>query len=98
MFSENPRLRVISGRALHLITVAIALGVGAIAAPVDAAPTGEVKIALAAEPNTFDPHLTVGRNSQIFIVNVFDGLTARDASANILPALATEWGYLGDGS
>ena len=50
-----------------------------------AAPTGEVKIGLAAEPNTFDPHLTVGRNSQIFIVNVFDGLTARDAQGNLVP-------------
>ncbi|MCC7370546.1 MAG: hypothetical protein IT306_19145 [Chloroflexi bacterium] len=57
-----------------------------------------VTIALSAEPNTFDPHLTVGRNTQIFIANVFDGLTARDASANILPALATEWGFLGDGA
>src|SRR5687767_14074560 len=57
-----------------------------------------VTMALSAEPNTFDPHLTVGRNTQIFIANVFDGLTARDASANILPALATEWGFLGDGS
>src|SRR3954447_20194473 len=57
-----------------------------------------VTMALASEPNTFDPHLTVGRNTQIFIANVFDGLTARDASANILPALATEWGFLGDGS
>jgi peptide/nickel transport system substrate-binding protein len=57
-----------------------------------------VNIALSAEPNTFDPHLTVGRNTQIFIANVFDGLTSRDASANILPNLATEWGFLGDGS
>ena len=55
-------------------------------------------MALSAEPNTFDPHLTVGRNTQIFIANVFDGLTARDASARIQPALATEWGFLGDGS
>ena len=30
---------------------------------VEAAPSGEVKMALAAEPNTFDPHLTVGRNT-----------------------------------
>ncbi|MBA2449942.1 MAG: hypothetical protein H0V51_18115 [Chloroflexi bacterium] len=52
---------------------------------------GEIKIALAAEPNTFDPHLTVGRNTQIFVANVFDGLTARDEKANVIPALATEW-------
>ena len=57
-----------------------------------------VTMALSAEPNTFDPHLTVGRNTQIFIANVFDGLTARDASARVQPALATEWGFLGDGS
>jgi peptide/nickel transport system substrate-binding protein len=55
-------------------------------------------IALASEPNTFDPHLVIGRNTEIFIANVFDGLTSRDASANILPNLATEWGFLGDGS
>ena len=54
-------------------------------------PTGEVKIGLAAEPNTFDPHLTVGRNSQIFIANVYDGLTARDGQGNLVPALAESW-------
>src|SRR5499426_3822803 len=57
----------------------------------EAAPTGEVKMALAAEPNTFDPHLTVGRNTQIFIANVYDGLTARDAQGNLVPALAESW-------
>src|SRR5215510_9938478 len=57
----------------------------------EGAPTGEVKIALAAEPNTFDPHLTVGRNTQIFIANVYDGLTARDARGNLVPALAESW-------
>ena len=60
-------------------------------APAAAAPAGEVKIALAAEPNTFDPHLTVGRNTQIFIVNVYDGLTARDAKGALVPALAESW-------
>jgi peptide/nickel transport system substrate-binding protein len=56
-----------------------------------------VTMALASEPNTFDPHLTVGRNTQIFIANVFDGLTARDASGQITPALATDWGVLPGG-
>src|SRR4029450_13554272 len=56
-----------------------------------AAPSGEVKMALAAEPNTFDPHLTVGGNTQIFIANVYDGLTARDAQGNLVPALAESW-------
>src|SRR5262245_40985970 len=69
----------------------VALGVLASGAPAVAQPAGEVKIGLAAEPNTFDPHLTVGRNTQIFIVNVYDGLTARDAQGNLVPALAESW-------
>src|SRR6266545_8279763 len=71
---------------LGLIAMALAAG-----APAAAAPTGEVRIGLAAEPNTFDPHLTVGRNTQIFIVNVYDGLTARDAQGHLVPALAESW-------
>ncbi len=71
---------------LGLIAMALAVGTPAVAAP-----TGEVKIGLAAEPNTFDPHLTVGRNTQIFIVNVYDGLTARDAQGHVVPALAESW-------
>jgi len=73
------------------------------AKPVAAAPAvatksaGEIKIGLSAEPNSFDPHLTVGRNSQIFVANVFDGLTARDEKANVIPALATEWKPLDGG-
>ena len=79
-------------RAAGLIATALALVLSELSAvPADAAPTGEVKIALAAEPNTFDPHLTVGRNTQIFIVNVYDGLTARDAQGNLVPALAESW-------
>ncbi|MGH7313560.1 MAG: ABC transporter substrate-binding protein, partial [Candidatus Rokuibacteriota bacterium] len=62
-------------RALGLIAAAVGLVAG-LPAAAPAAPSGEVKIGLAAEPNTFDPHLTVGRNTQIFIVNVYDGLTA----------------------
>src|SRR5262245_35179570 len=75
-------------RLLGLTTAATALRSTVMAA---AAPTGEVKIGLAAEPNTFDPHLTVGRNSQIFIANVYDGLTARDAQGNLVPGLAESW-------
>ena len=75
----------------RLLAATIAVVVALVAGPAAAAPQGEVRIGLAAEPNTFDPHLTVGRNSQIFIVNVFDGLTARDAQGNLVPALAESW-------
>ena len=76
-------------RVLGLTAAAAGLHTGAPVAA--AAPTGEVKIGLAAEPNTFDPHLTVGRNTQIFIANVYDGLTARDVQGNLVPALAESW-------
>src|SRR5690348_18462278 len=76
-------------RVLGLTAAAAGLHTGAPVAA--AAPTGEVKIGLAAEPNTFDPHLTVGRNTQIFIANVYDGLTARDGQGNLVPALAESW-------
>src|SRR5256886_9987272 len=79
-----------SARSALTLGVALATAVLAVS-PAGAAPAGEVKIGLAAEPNTFDPHLTVGRNSQIFIVNVYDGLTARDAQGNLVPALAESW-------
>jgi peptide/nickel transport system substrate-binding protein len=71
--------------ALTLTAAVLAAG------PAAGAPSGEVKIGLSAEPNTFDPHLTVGRNSQIFIANVYDGLTARDGQGNLVPALAESW-------
>src|SRR4029453_13072482 len=75
-------------RVLGLTAAVSGLRAGA---PASAAPTGEAKIGLAAEPNTFDPHLTVGRNTQIFIANVYHGLTARDAQGNLVPALAESW-------
>src|SRR5438093_13069336 len=75
-------------RVLGLTAAVAGLRAGA---PASAAPTGEAKIGLAAEPNTFDPHLTVGRNTQIFIANVYDGLTARDVQGNLVPGLAQTW-------
>ena len=98
--SRRDAIRQVAGAALGALALA-SLPVPTVrtAAAAGVANQGKsVNIALAAEPNTFDPHLVVGRNTEIFVANVFDGLTARDASANILPALATEWGFLGDGS
>src|SRR5262245_24837104 len=83
----SPLTRRDALRALGLTAAAVGLG----ARGAGAAPAAEVKIGLAAEPNTFDPHLTVGRNTQIFIVNVYDGLTARDGRGNVVPALAESW-------
>jgi peptide/nickel transport system substrate-binding protein len=96
MSSDHQQPRAITRRAalrtLGVISAAAGLAdTGLATVPAAAAPTGEVKIGLAAEPNTFDPHLAVGRNTQIFIVNVYDGLTARDARGNLVPALAESW-------
>jgi peptide/nickel transport system substrate-binding protein len=92
MDSGHRRISTIARRAASRALALIAVAAGLLAsAPAAAAPTGEVRIGLAAEPNTFDPHLTVGRNTQIFVVNVFDGLTARDAKGNLVPALAESW-------
>jgi peptide/nickel transport system substrate-binding protein len=92
MSSEHRRTRTKARRAAVRVLGLITAAVGLLAVtPAAAAPTGEVRIGLAAEPNTFDPHLTVGRNTQIFIVNVYDGLTARDAQGNLVPALAESW-------
>jgi len=66
----------------------------ATAAPAATKRSTELRFALASEPNTLDPHLTVGRNSQIFVVNIYDGLSARDDKANGIPGLATEWKVL----
>jgi peptide/nickel transport system substrate-binding protein len=92
MLSEQHRRRTFLRRGIAgaclLFMVLVGLGTPS---PGVAAPTGEVRIGLSAEPNTFDPHLTVGRNTQIFIVNVYDGLTARDAQGNLVPALAESW-------
>jgi peptide/nickel transport system substrate-binding protein len=98
--SRRDAIRQVAGAAIGALALAsLPLPAARPAQAAGVANQGKtVTIALSAEPNTFDPHLTVGRNTQIFIANVFDGLTARDASANILPALATEWGFLGDGS
>ena len=79
-------------RSIRALAVLVAAATLALGVPVvEAAPSGEVKIGLAAEPNTFDPHLTVGRNTQIFVVNVYDGLTARDTQGHLIPALAESW-------
>lgn len=50
-----------------------------------------VTVALKGEPNTLDPHRVIGRQSEAFLANVFDGLTARDAEGTLLPGLAESW-------
>ena len=88
---SNEKRTMTRRTALRVLGLTAAVSGLRAGASVSAAPTGEAKIGLAAEPNTFDPHLTVGRNTQIFIANVYDGLTARDVQGNLVPGLAETW-------
>jgi len=98
--SRRDAIRTVAGATVGALALASMPGPSVrVAAAAGVVNQGKaVTIGLASEPNSLDPHLVVGRNTEIFVANVFDGLTARDASANILPSLATEWGFLGDGS
>lgn len=53
-----------------------------------------VTIALASEPNTLDPHYAVGRNTEIFLPNIYDSLLSRDKDNKLQPALAESYKQL----
>jgi peptide/nickel transport system substrate-binding protein len=91
------RLAVGGATGLALALAPRSAPTAALASPL-AQSSNEVRIALASEPNTFDPHVTVGRNTQIFVANVYDGLTARDLNASLIPGLAESWSVLPDNS
>ncbi|MGE3268100.1 MAG: ABC transporter substrate-binding protein [Chloroflexota bacterium] len=88
----------VAGLALSALPASAAHAATVLTGPVSAVANqgASVTMALSAEPNTFDPHLTVGRNTQILLANVFDGLTARDGSGNTVAALAEDWGVFDD--
>ena len=96
MSSESQRALTITRRAalraLSLTAAAAGLGVGV---PATAAPTGEVRIGLAAEPNTFDPHLTVGRNTQIFVVRPDGRVCGRFRATGIRPKCSDHFAQSG---
>jgi peptide/nickel transport system substrate-binding protein len=50
-----------------------------------------VKIALTAAPVSLDPHLHADTVSESVLRNIFEGLTALDASMRVRPALAERW-------
>lgn len=64
--------------------------------PAETAAATRVVIGLDSEPNTFDPHHTLGRFSESFMSNVFDGLTLHDQEGKLVPGLATSWEALDD--
>ena len=59
-----------------------------------AAPTGEpgrVVIAVTTEPSTLDPQAVNDRSTRVVTANLFESLLGRDASAALVPVLATSY-------
>src|SRR4029077_399407 len=88
---SNEKRTMTRRTALRVLGLTAAVSGLRAGASVSAAPTGEAKIGLAAEPTTFDPQLTVGRHTATLLANVYDGLTARDVQGNLVPGLAETW-------
>ncbi|MBX3070534.1 MAG: hypothetical protein KF883_08580 [Thermomicrobiales bacterium] len=51
----------------------------------------EVTVGMNNEPNTFDPHLAIGRHTETFLGNVYDSLVKTSVDGELIPGLATEW-------
>ncbi len=83
--------------ALLILAVTSGAAVLAGAGPVAADPAGELRIAVGADPETFDPasnSLPVGNAVDMLVM---EGLFRVDKTSQIVPDLATEWGFSADG-
>lgn len=58
----------------------------------------EVTVAMNNEPNTFDPHLAIGRHTETFLANIYDSLVKTDHDGQFIPGLAESWEQLDDTS
>lgn len=50
-----------------------------------------------AEPSTLDPQLSTGKWESNVLIDLFEGLVARDAAGNIIPGVASSWERTDDG-
>ncbi|WOI58233.1 ABC transporter substrate-binding protein [Palleronia sp. LCG004] len=78
-----------------LLLSASSLILGALAA--QAAPSGTLRIGVGAEPVTFDPSFNTLPVGNAVNLLVMDGLFEVDAESQIVPNLATDWGFSEDG-
>lgn len=62
-------------------------------APLHAA---ELRVGIAVEPDSIDPHFHNFGGDKAFAPNLFDGLTAEDAQGRLIPALAVSWRLVDD--
>jgi peptide/nickel transport system substrate-binding protein len=51
----------------------------------------ELIIGASNEPNTMDPHYSIGRHTEVFHVNIYDSLIKRDVDNEFFPGLAESW-------
>lgn len=72
---------------------ALALAAGAVAA----APSGVLRVAVGADPETFDPHFNDLPTGNTVDLLVLEGLYRLDAENNVVPNLATEHSFSEDG-
>lgn len=76
-----------AGLTLFLSTTAI----------VHSAPSGVLKIAVGADPETFDPHFNDLPTGNTVDLHVLEGLFRLDAENNVVKELATDYSYSEDG-
>jgi peptide/nickel transport system substrate-binding protein len=81
-----------------VLALALALGLGGLAAAQQPAHGGTVTVAIVADPPGWDPSASTSQEiPRVVYHNVFEGLVRFDASGTIVPALATDWSVSDDG-
>lgn len=79
-----------------MLATAVVLLVACRAAPPEGDPAPTVRVAIAGEPLTLDPHLQDDAITHAVLWNAYEGLTAFDAEMRIEPALAVRWESVDD--
>ena len=72
-------------QVLHVLLLLV------MAASVTAASAAELRVGLAVEPDSIDPHVHNFGGNKAFMPNLFDTLTVIDANGRLAPGLATSW-------
>ncbi len=75
-------------------TAALALGISSTALM---AQSGVLRVAVGADPETFDPHFNDLPTGNTVDLLVLEGLFRLDGENNVVPDLATEWSFSDDG-
>ncbi len=94
--SQSASVRRRAGALLTSLAVVAALLLVRGPGPVDAFDPDEVRI-LVQEPSTFDPSAQADAATAAITAQLYETLTAYDASLNLQPALALSWDVAEDG-